>query len=216
MQNRVKFAKGRNGWSIRQFKQVLWSDEATFTVTSNRQGKVRRRLGSDPLDPKYLCGTVKFPDKIMVWGCFSYYGMGKLIILPKNETVNQHSYLDLLSQHLDDCFTMCRIPRTTGTFMQDGASCHTAKLIKEWFEWVNINYFKDWPGNSPDLNPIENLWSIMKSKLKEQDTSSVPKLVAAIHNIWDSMEKETIQNLALSVPDRLREAIAHKGRPTKY
>lgn len=111
-------------------KKVMWSDEAIFTVTGNRQGMVRRRPGSDPLHPKYICGTAKHPDKIKVWGCFSYYGLGKLIVFPKNKMVNQHVYLDLLSTHLGECFTLCRIPRTTGTFMQDGASCHTAKLIK--------------------------------------------------------------------------------------
>ena len=189
MMNRVKFSKGRNGWGIERWKTVLWSDEAIFTVTSNRSGYVRRRPGSDPLHPKYLCGTTKHPDKIMVWGCFGYYGLGKLIVLPKNEMVNQHTYLELLSEHLDDCFTLCRIPRTTGTFMQDGATCHTANIIKQWFEWVGIDYIKDWPGNSPDLNPIENLWSIMKARLKDRDTSSVPKLEAAVKDIWNDIGK---------------------------
>ena len=141
--------------------------------------------------------------------------------------------------------------------MQDGASCHAAILIKDWFEWVGIDYIKDWPGNSPDLNPIENLWAIMKARLKDCDTSSVPKLEAAIRQIWSdlgrtdkhiigaimkarlknrdtssvpkleaaicqiwsdlgSTNKHIIQNLALSVPDRLTEVITRKGRPTKY
>ena len=100
--------------------------------------------------------------------------------------------------------------------MQDGASCHTAKVIKEWFEFVNIDYIKNWPGNSPDLNPIENLWAIIKSKLKGRDTSSVPKLEAAVRDIWNNLDKSTLQNLALSVPDRFKEVIARKGRPTKY
>ena len=219
MVNRVKFSKDRKGWGIMRWKKVLWSDEAIFTVTSNRSGYVRRRPGSDPLHPKYLCGTTKHPDKIMVWGCFSYYGLGKLIVLPKNQMVNQNTYLDLLSEHLDDCFTLCRIPRTTGSFMQDGASCHTANMIKQWFEWVGIDYIKDWPGNSPDLNPIENLWSIMKARLKDRDTSSVPKLEAAVKDIWNDIgnnEKHIFQNLALSVPNRLTEVISRKGRPTKY
>ena len=43
MTNRVKFAKEKIDWSTTKWKQVLWSDEATFTVTSNRSGKVRRR-----------------------------------------------------------------------------------------------------------------------------------------------------------------------------
>ena len=103
--------------------------------------------------------------------------------------------------------------------MQDGAGCHTANLIKEWFEWVGIDYFKDWPGNSPDLNPIENLWAIMKARLRGRDTSSVPKLEAEIREIWNdlgSTDIHIIQNLALSVPDRLTEVNKRKGRPTKY
>ena len=216
IKNRVKFAKDNKDWTPARCKRVLWSDEFTVTVTSNRPGKIRRCPGSDPLDPKYLAGTTKFPDKLMIWGCFSYYGVGKLIVLPKNESVNKESYLELLNDHLDDCFLMCRVPYSTGTFMQDGASCHTAKVIKEWFDFVNIDYIKNWPGNSPDLNPIENLWAIIKSKLKGRDTSSVPKLEAAVRDIWNNLDKSTLQNLALSVPDRFKEVIARKGRPTKY
>ena len=49
---------------------------------------------SDPFDSKYLCGTTKNPDNILIWGNFSYHGLGKLIVLPKNEMVNQYIYLD--------------------------------------------------------------------------------------------------------------------------
>ena len=41
--------------------------------------------------------------------------------------------------------------------MQDGAPAHTAKLIMEWFEFVGVDYIRDWLGNSLDFNPIENL-----------------------------------------------------------
>ena len=133
--------------------------------------------------------------------------------------INQNSYLELLSEHLDDCFTLCQIPLTTGTFMQDVTSCHTANLIKQWFEWVGIDYIKDWPGNSPDLITIENLWSIIKARLKDCDTSSVPKLEAAVKDIWNDIgnnEMHIIQNMALSVPDCLTEVISRKGRSTNY
>ena len=40
----------------------------------------------------------------MVWGYFSYHGLGKLIMLPNNETVNKESYLELLNDHLDNYF----------------------------------------------------------------------------------------------------------------
>ena len=87
---------------------------------------------------------------------------------------------------------MCRLPISTGTFMQYVATCHTAKVIKNWFDWVAIDYIKNWPGNSPDLNPIENLWSIIKQRLKERDTSSVPKLEATVRDIWNNIEDTTL------------------------
>ena len=119
----------------------------------------------------------------MVWGCFIYYGLGKLIILPKNKTVNSASYLDLLKSNLKECYRMCRIQRRGGWFMQDGAPPHTAKIVKAWLAESRIDYFKDWPGNSPDLNPIENLWAIIKYRLRACDTSSIPKLIRAVNQI---------------------------------
>ncbi len=42
----------------------------------------------------------------------------------------------------------------------------------------------DWPGNSPNLNPIENCWSVMKMKLKNKEITSLPKLIQAIKMMW--------------------------------
>ena len=85
-----------------------------------------------------------------------------------------------------------QISCTPGTFMQDSTSCHTAKIIKQWFEWGFT-----WPES------------------KGHNTSSVPKLEAAVKGIWNDIrksDKRIIQNLALSVSDCLSEVIAHKGR----
>ena len=209
---RVVFSKKYLNWDLEKWKTVLWSDEATFTVTGNRGGRVRLRRGTDPFHPKYTEGTVKHPDSVMVWGAFGYHGAGKLIVLPKNLTVNKDRYLELLADHLEDCFTVCQ----SEIFQQDGAPAHTAKLIREWFEWVGVDYIRDWPGNSPDLNPIENLWGLIKRRLRGRDTSTVPKLVKEIEDIWEHFEPSLLQNLALSVPLRLKSCVKRKGHPTKY
>ena len=214
--NRIKFANEKQLWSNAKWKKVLWSDESTFTVTGNRAGKVYRRPGSDPCDPKLICGTVKHPDSLMVWGCFSYYGAGKLIVLPKNETMNSEKYLMLLADNLHECFDKCKLKADTGVFQQDGASCHTAKIITEYLDFVGIDYIKPWPGNSPDLNPIENLWAIIKYNLRGRDTSSLPKLEAEIRYIWHNLSKKLLWDLTLSLPIRLREVKERKGHSTKY
>ena len=55
----------------------------------------------------------------------------------------------------------------------------------------------------------------MEMQLKERNTSSVPRLEAAVCDVWNNLEKSTLHNLALSIPHRFREVIVHKGRPKK-
>ena len=209
---RLKFAEKYSVWSDEDWRGVLWSDEATFTVTGSQYDRVYRRPHSDALDPKFTTKTVKHPDSVMVWGCFSYYGVGSLVVLPKNIKVNQGVYLELLCDHLPDSFekTQARVS------MQDGAPCHTAKAVVTWLDDCMVNYFKDWPGNSPDINPVENLWSIIKRGLRDLDTSSVPKLTTAIQQLWATIPQSHMENLADSVPRRLQEVIKRKGNTTKY
>ncbi len=51
-------------------------------------------------------------------------------------------------------------------FQQDLAPAHTAKGTKSWFSDHGVTLL-DWPANSPDLNPIENLWGIVKRKMRD-------------------------------------------------
>ena len=82
-------------------------------------------------------------------------------MLPKNIRMNQHNYLELLNEELEYNFekTGCDI------LMQDGAPCHTVKSVKKWLGECGARFFEDWPGNSPVIKPIKNLWAIIKGKL---------------------------------------------------
>jgi transposase len=51
-----------------------------------------------------------------------------------------------------------------GPFHHDLAPCHNSKTLKKVIQENKINML-DWPGDSPDMNPIENLWSILKKRL---------------------------------------------------
>ena len=73
-----------------------------------------------------------------------------------------------------------------------------------------------WPGNSPDLNPIEHVWAEMKRLLRDRDTSSLPKLEAEIRDIWENLDRSYLKALFDSVPDHLSEVIKNKGKATKY
>ena len=99
-------------------------------------------------------------------------------------------------------------------FLQDGAPC--SKKTKKYLNDAKLEVM-DWPGNSPDLNPIENIWSCMKYKLKQTRITSSKTLMDEINKLWVlNISQEYFKKLADSMPRRLKLVIKHKGEMTKY
>ena len=220
-QKRMRLALARDKIKMHRntFRKILCTDEATFCVSAGNSPHsyyVRRPQGSDPYNPKFIRRTVKQPDRLMVWGAIGYHAPGNLVILPRNVSMNSERYIELLRGNLNESFRKCKIPRRNGILLQDGATCHTARIVKEYLENNSVNYIKEWPGNSPDLNPIEHIWAEMKRLLADRDTSSLPKLRAELQDIWRNMDRKYIKTLIDSILDRLREVIARRGNTTSY
>ena len=100
--------------------------------------------------------------------------------------------------------------------MHDNAPSHASRLTKQFLEGKRIkgDRIMEWPTSSPDLNPIENVWSILKRKLYEGRKQYRNKLDLweAIKSIFAEVAPEEIDNLTNSMDDRLVKVIERKGR----
>ncbi len=167
----------------------------------------------DRFDPKFTQKTVKHPAKVMVWSCFSWQSRGGLEFLKKGEMMNSQKYLRVLEDKLE---LFMRIHKTSH-YLQDGISCHKPKIVTKWFAYrPHITLIK-WPGNSLDLNPIENVWSWMKLQQKNSTCCTMDEWIAEIKRLWiiKMDDSEYLKKLVDSMPRKLEEVIARQMPPLR-
>ena len=122
-----------------------------------------RRLPGEKYKAACVQTRVKHPPSIMIWASISAEGPGPLYFV--EGSMNALQYIKVLQ---DTFLPSIQDKINNGDvfyFMQDNAPCHTAKKVKKFVSDHNLPLLP-WPGNSPDLNPIENVWHVLKTKLK--------------------------------------------------
>ena len=144
-------------------------------------------------------------------------GLGKVYVV--EGTMNSQQYVHVLKTRLkrqaNDWFDGEWI------LQQDNAPCHTSKASKQCMREEGIQVL-DWPSSSPDMNPIETLWAVIKQKLRQTTLTSKTALINAVLNICmrdtEMREKinETCRKLVDAMPLRVEALLQAKGGHTKY
>lgn len=225
--SRVSFGKflndsgylGTTDRSKKKRSKIVFSDETYINIRGvyNSQNMRYRTENIEDVPP---FSKPKFDIKIMVAGAFCAKGKSKLVFFENGENINSDIYIEKILPNYTSMINSEIFDNKRGiVFQQDGAPAHTSrdacKFLADNFDTIwgkNI-----WPGNSPDLSPIENLWSILKEKIILYPyPKSTSELKKRINDAWDSINNDVLEKLAESFKDRILEMLKKHGRTTSY
>lgn len=179
-------------WKHKKLTNVLYSDESYFYLfrsTLSKWVKENQTFYARKINPN---------KALMIWGCISWKGKSKICILEEGFRINKETYVQMLEEYLIPFINFNKSNYQNDKkklhFIQDNARAHIAEYSMNWLQENNIDTPK-YPANSPDMNPIEKVWKIIKDKIEKAAPTTLNELKHEIQKAWDGLELKMIQSL---------------------
>ena len=186
---RLKFARDHKDKDLTFWKHVLWSDETKIELFGHNHQRYVWRKEGEAFHPNKSIPTVKHGGgSIMLWGCFAAAGTGQ--IQKVDGIMRKEQYLEILTHNLKSSVRQLKLAwsqmdlstgqrsQVYGTRCQKVASRQQSKSVLEW------------PSQSPDLNPIENLWNALKRRVRSKQTKTLDDLYQYCQEEWEKIPTE--------------------------
>jgi hypothetical protein len=193
---------------------VIWTDEATFEIGKKFRQIWVWRSTKETYELDYLVPSFKSGrTSVMIWGAFYNNLRSSLaFMIPRRRTALD--FVDIVYEGpLKEFLLLVR----GAILMEDGAPVHCSLAPKKWREDRGLQKL-EWPVQSPDLNPIENVWAMMKSILQKHSTAitNIANMKIALQEVWVGLDIEKFEPLIVSLSTRMAEVIKAKGGATQW
>lgn len=210
---RLKWAKEHKSWYER-WSYVVFSDEANYEV-KNRKSRVSvRRFAHEKNDPRFVVQRFQGGGgSVGIWGCITEHGTGVCHVY--DGRLDQNRYIDILENCLLPSIDLYYSENAVVHFQQDNAPCHKAKKVMRFLHDLDVQVMP-WPARSPDLNPIENLWSWIDRQLLNYSIETTEQLKDVLPQIWLQVPVEMCRKLVRSMTERCNACIKAKGGYSGY
>lgn len=204
-QNRVVFCSQFAQTEYKNMPRIIFTDESTVKVNENKGG-IWRQKGFHPIEEFYIQNA--HPPSVMVWGGIGPFGY-KTPLIRFAGRINSQKYCEYLTKNN----ILLDIKNHFGdewVWQQDNAPSHSSKYTAQNFI-SKIPRTLNWPPKSPDLSPIEQVWNLMKAKLRGRKFTNADSLYNALSIAWSSISEETIHNFYSSFLARCQVCLEING-----
>ena len=207
-EQRINWCKKYLGWSKDDWKRVIFSDESTFYVLKRKNQFKIWRTEKEKLLPECI-QQMNTGDggKVGVWGGISGFGTTDARIYTEN--MNGQLYCNFLETELKNAIK--KVPKKTQMILQqDRAPWRTSGLVQQKIAKMKLSVL-EWAPKSPDLHPIEMLWSILDKKLASKPIFSKSASVDRLQEEWAKIDLDLCTKLVESMPERILKCLKAKG-----
>jgi transposase len=190
---RIVFARAGVDRSNTEWDRFLWTDEVSVRCGCG-QVFVTRKTG-EKFDLDCLVPKFRKYSAGMFWGAISTSVRGPIVPFGQGVKITAEVYKNLIIPHIYYWTTVTEsryLPAGTRMLiMEDNASVHKAKLVRD--EHVRRGgEVIDWPANSPDLNPIENVWRVLKARVAKRWPKIAKEVEEVVVDEWSKLTHEDI------------------------
>ena len=212
---RLSFALGYEDWTPEQWEHLIPSDEKTFEGVGRKRHKRVHRPKGERFNPVYTDHFTIYAPSCHVLACFCARGPGRIEIYQgKLDGKALRSLLDrTIVQTAKDYFDVDHAEEWW--FQHDNSPPFKSDVCQKWIHDHGIHLL-DFPPNSPDLNPIENIWPRVSALIDQSHPTTPLATAEAFKAAWQRVPLDIWNDYAQSMPARIAAVIEANGNATKF